>query len=118
MLRFLGRRSLQAIPLLLVVSALVFLLIHAAPGGPLAIYLSNPNVRPEDIERLRAELGNLMGDEVLAISGVSGYGLPELETRLLRLVPPHCGGVASNPGSSGHGPLHVGPATGDRVTHQ
>jgi peptide/nickel transport system permease protein len=57
MLRFLGKRSLQAIPLLFVISAGVFLLIHAAPGGPLAIYLSNPNVRPEDIERLRRALG-------------------------------------------------------------
>jgi len=55
--RFLVRRSLQALPLLLVISTLVFLLIHAAPGGPLAIYLSNPNVRPEDIERLRRALG-------------------------------------------------------------
>ena len=27
------------------------------PGGPLEIYLSNPNVRPEDIERLRRSLG-------------------------------------------------------------
>jgi peptide/nickel transport system permease protein len=54
---FLGRRVLQAIPLLFVISALVFLLIHSAPGGPLAIYLSNPNVRPEDIERLRRALG-------------------------------------------------------------
>ncbi len=35
----------------------MFLLIHAAPGGPLAIYLANPNVRPEDIERLRRALG-------------------------------------------------------------
>lgn len=57
MLRFLARRLLQAVPLLLVISGLVFLLIHAAPGGPLAIYLSNPNVRPEDIERLRHALG-------------------------------------------------------------
>jgi peptide/nickel transport system permease protein len=56
-LRFIARRVLQAIPLLLVISVLVFLLIHAAPGGPLAIYLSNPNVRPEDIERLRRALG-------------------------------------------------------------
>jgi peptide/nickel transport system permease protein len=55
--RFLARRSLQALPLLLVISVLVFLLIHAAPGGPLAIYLANPNVRPEDIERLRRALG-------------------------------------------------------------
>jgi peptide/nickel transport system permease protein len=51
------RRALHALPLLLLISLLVFLLIHAAPGGPLAIYLSNPNVRPEDIERLRRALG-------------------------------------------------------------
>lgn len=57
MLRFLVRRTLHAVPLLFLISALVFLLIHAAPGGPLAIYLSNPNVRPEDIERLRRALG-------------------------------------------------------------
>jgi len=51
------RRLLQSIPLLLVISAVVFLLLHLAPGGPLAIYLSNPNVRPQDIERLRHALG-------------------------------------------------------------
>jgi peptide/nickel transport system permease protein len=45
------------VPLLLIVSALVFALIHAAPGGPLTLYLSNPNVRPQDIERLRRALG-------------------------------------------------------------
>jgi peptide/nickel transport system permease protein len=56
-LRFVARRSAQALPLLLVISTLVFALIHAAPGGPLAIYLSNPNVRPEDIARLRHALG-------------------------------------------------------------
>jgi peptide/nickel transport system permease protein len=55
--RFLARRCLQALPLLLVISVLVFALIHAAPGGPLAMYLANPNVRPEDIERLRRALG-------------------------------------------------------------
>ncbi|MBA3560521.1 MAG: ABC transporter permease [Gemmatimonadaceae bacterium] len=57
MLRFVGRRAAQAIPLLLVVSLLVFALIHAVPGGPLALYLDNPNVRPEDIERLRRAMG-------------------------------------------------------------
>ena len=51
------RRLAQAIPLLLLISVLVFALIHAAPGGPLAIYLENPNVRPEDIVRLRRSLG-------------------------------------------------------------
>lgn len=57
MVGFIARRSLQAIPLLLLISILVFSLIHAAPGGPLEMYLANPNVRPEDIERLRVALG-------------------------------------------------------------
>jgi peptide/nickel transport system permease protein len=55
--RFLVRRCLQAVPVLLVISLLVFALVHAAPGGPLALYLANPNVRPEDIARLRRALG-------------------------------------------------------------
>ncbi len=48
---------MQAVPLLLVVSLLVFALLHAVPGGPLALYLDNPNVRPQDIERLRRAMG-------------------------------------------------------------
>ncbi len=51
------RRAAQAVPLLLFVSVGVFALLHAAPGGPLAIYLENPNVRPADLERLRVSLG-------------------------------------------------------------
>jgi peptide/nickel transport system permease protein len=56
-MRFVGRRIAQTIPLLLIVSVLVFALIHATPGGPLTLYLENPNVRPEDIARLRRQLG-------------------------------------------------------------
>ncbi|MBV6522313.1 MAG: Dipeptide transport system permease protein DppB [Gemmatimonadaceae bacterium] len=51
------RRIAAAVVLLLVVSVLVFALIHAAPGGPLTMYLENPNVRPEDIVRLKKALG-------------------------------------------------------------
>ena len=54
---FVIRRVAQIIPLLIVVSLLVFGLIHAAPGGPLSLYLDNPNVRPQDIERLRRQMG-------------------------------------------------------------
>jgi peptide/nickel transport system permease protein len=57
MIRYACRRLFQAIPLLLIVSALVFGLLHAVPGGPLAVFLANPNVRPQDIERLRHALG-------------------------------------------------------------
>jgi len=55
--RYIARRIAISIPLLLIVSVLVFLLIHAVPGGPVEVFLSNPNVRPEDVERLRAALG-------------------------------------------------------------
>ena len=57
MLSHVLRRLGQAVPLLLLISAVVFGLIHAAPGGPLGVYLENPNVRPADIERLRHALG-------------------------------------------------------------
>lgn len=48
---------MQSIALLLVISLVIFALIHAAPGGPLTMYLDNPNVRPQDIERLRRAMG-------------------------------------------------------------
>lgn len=57
MTRTVLRRVLHALPLLLVISVLVFSLLHAAPGGPLSVFLENPNVRPEDIERLKRSLG-------------------------------------------------------------
>lgn len=57
MLSLVGRRLLQAIPLLLVLSAVLFGVLQLAPGGPLATYLENPNVRPEDIARLQRALG-------------------------------------------------------------
>jgi peptide/nickel transport system permease protein len=56
-MRFAARRFAQAVPLLFIISILVFALIHAAPGGPLSLYLDNPNVRPEDIARLRRAMG-------------------------------------------------------------
>lgn len=57
MARVAWRRLAQAVPLLLAVSVVVFALLHAVPGGPLAAYLENPNVRPEDLARLSAALG-------------------------------------------------------------
>jgi peptide/nickel transport system permease protein len=52
-----AQRTAAAIPLLLLVSAVVFGLLHLVPGGPLAVYLANPDVRPEDLERIRQSLG-------------------------------------------------------------
>lgn len=97
MLAFLARRAAQAVPLLLVVSLLVFALIHAVPGGPLSLYLENPNVRPEDVERLRRAMGldRPLAEQYVAwlaafVRGDWGYsyadGRPVLE-RIVERVP-------------------------------
>lgn len=57
MIRFLARRLLQAVPLLLLVSAAVFFLINIVPGGPTAAYENNPRLTSEDITRIEQELG-------------------------------------------------------------
>jgi peptide/nickel transport system permease protein len=57
MTRYIIRRLLQAIPLLLLISIAVFALMQAIPGGPLAAYENNPNISPEDLVRLQEELG-------------------------------------------------------------
>ena len=91
------RRLAQAVPLLLIISVLIFGLIHAAPGGPLSLYLDNPNVRPEDIARLRRAMGldQPLGVQYFTwlaafVRGDWGYsyadGRPVLE-RLLDRVP-------------------------------
>jgi len=54
---YLIRRTLQAIPLLLILSALLFLLVRMAPGGPLAQAERNPNITPAQLQQVRARLG-------------------------------------------------------------
>ena len=57
MLKFVGKRILQAIPMLLAVSIIIFALIQAMPGDPLDMYLENPNATPEAIERIKEAHG-------------------------------------------------------------
>jgi peptide/nickel transport system permease protein len=57
MTRYIIRRLLQAIPLLLVISIAVFTLMQAIPGGPLAVYENDPNISAEDRARLQEEMG-------------------------------------------------------------
>ncbi len=87
------RRVAQSVPLLLVISLLVFALLHAVPGGPLAAYLENPNVRPEDIARLRAALGldQSLGVQYVRwlssfVRGDWGYSFTDGRPVLTRLV--------------------------------
>ncbi len=57
MTRYLVRRLLQAIPLLLGITLVIFLLLRATPGGPLSLYDADPNVTADDLVRLRHQLG-------------------------------------------------------------
>jgi peptide/nickel transport system permease protein len=58
MLLYVVRRLLQIVPLLLVISALIFGLLYLMPGDPLYRMLQDiPRLRPEDYERLRKLYG-------------------------------------------------------------
>ncbi len=57
MTKYVIRRLIQAIPLLLAISVMIFLLMQLIPGGPLAAYENNPNLTPEDLARLKTEFG-------------------------------------------------------------
>jgi len=56
LLRFAGRRLLQAIPLLLGIVTLTFIILHIAPGDPTATYF-NPNIPPDVLEQMRVSMG-------------------------------------------------------------
>src|SRR5207245_4638288 len=51
------RRLLQAVPLLWLISLMVFILLHVIPGGPMAAYENNPDMTAEDLHRLEHDLG-------------------------------------------------------------
>jgi peptide/nickel transport system permease protein len=55
-LRYLVRRVLTAIPLVLGIATIVFVVINLAPGDPTQV-LVGPNVRPEIIAQVRANFG-------------------------------------------------------------
>lgn len=57
MQRYFIRRVLQAIPLLLILSVILFLMVRAAPGGPLAQAERNPNITAAQLELARERLG-------------------------------------------------------------
>ncbi|HEY7032256.1 MAG TPA: ABC transporter permease [Thermomicrobiales bacterium] len=55
--RFIIRRLLLMIPLLLGVSFLTFALINLIPGSPITNLRTNPKIRPTDLARLQEQLG-------------------------------------------------------------
>ncbi|HVX28991.1 MAG TPA: ABC transporter permease, partial [Nitrolancea sp.] len=57
MTRYVIRRLIQSVPLLLLISAIVFALLKAAPGGPMGAYMRRGNLSQQDIEQLQESLG-------------------------------------------------------------
>ena len=76
MLTYTARRTLQALPILLLLSVALFALIRLTPGGPLAQAERNPNVTAEQLAALRARLGL---DQPLPVQYVRWIGAVVLE---------------------------------------
>jgi len=55
--RYVARRLIQAVPLLLAISAVSFAILKVTPGGPLAAYEGNPDFTDDDRKRLEAAFG-------------------------------------------------------------
>jgi peptide/nickel transport system permease protein len=55
--RYIARRLLQAIPMLFLLSIMLFALVNIAPGGPLAGHGRSRRLRPEKREQLKRQLG-------------------------------------------------------------
>ncbi|MDD4179618.1 MAG: diguanylate cyclase, partial [Candidatus Margulisbacteria bacterium] len=53
MRKYVLRRLLQLIPLLIGISLISFFVMHLAPGDPTSLFI-DPNVRPEELARVRA----------------------------------------------------------------
>jgi len=55
--RYIVRRLFQAVPLLLGISVVSFLILNAVPGGPLSAYENSPGITAADLQRLEHTLG-------------------------------------------------------------
>lgn len=91
------RRLVQMIPLLIGVSFLTFAIVNLVPGSPISSLQFNPRTRPEDIERIRHNLGLdrpwyeryfvWLGDVVQGDLGLSLTNSTPVRERLLGVLP-------------------------------
>ena len=56
MFKYVLKRIAGAVPLILIITIITFLIVRMAPGDPTKMFIS-PNTRPEDRERIKANLG-------------------------------------------------------------
>lgn len=90
---YIVRRTLQAIPLLLLISIILYVILDKAPGGPLAPYLQNPHITAADIARLKHNFGldqplpvRYVRWLALVVRGDLGYSNSNSETVISAIV--------------------------------
>jgi peptide/nickel transport system permease protein len=57
MFRYLFRRLMQSVLLLVLVSVIGFSVLHLAPGGPLSQFVATPGMTAAEMERIAAQMG-------------------------------------------------------------
>ncbi len=84
---------MEAIPLLLLISIVLFTILHNAPGGPLAPYLQNPHITEADIKRLEHNFGldqpvwkQYLGWLTKVVTGDLGYSTSNSESVFVAIV--------------------------------
>ncbi len=55
--RFLARRAILTVPVLVGVSLFVFLMVHLLPGDPVTVMLFGANPTPKQVEQIREQMG-------------------------------------------------------------
>jgi len=97
MARFILRRVLISIPLLIGISFLIFASINLVPGSPIQDFENNPRANPQDIARIRSHLGLdqpwpvryfvWLGDAVRGDFGVSLLNFTPITDRITAVLP-------------------------------
>lgn len=97
MARFVLRRLAISIPLLLAISFIIFALINLIPGSPIQAFAENPRARPEDVLRIRENLGldkpwptryfYWLSDALRGDLGYSIKNFTPVTTRVLSVLP-------------------------------
>lgn len=97
MARFILRRLVQMIPLIIGITFLTFAIVNLVPGSPVSQYEFNPRARPEDVARIKSSLGldepwhiryfTWLGNVVQGDLGLSLVNYTPVTNRMLSVLP-------------------------------
>lgn len=95
--RFIIRRLLQMIPLLIGITFITFALVNLVPGSPIDKYVLNPRGKPADLARISENLGlnrpwperyvHWLGDVLHGDLGISLVNFTPVTDRILAVLP-------------------------------